>query len=248
VLRRWPAGAPPERKADGSLVTAADLEIQAMLQGELERRWPGIPLLGEEMPGARQAELCVTDRRYWCLDPLDGTTNYVWGVPFHATSLALMEGGRPVVGVVYDPQRQECFSAERGAGAFLDGRPLPERPAPPELRRCLAVIDFKRFAAEQIADLLGRRAWRSQRNFGACALEWCWLAAGRVHLYLHGGMKLWDLGAGSLILEEAGGVGTDPGGGPISYCTPGPIPVLAAATPTLHAAWLEWFGPAGLGG
>lgn len=193
-------------KGDGSVVTAADYAIQERLRAELARRWPQYPLLGEEMSAGTQASLMpLADEGLWCLDPLDGTTNYAAGVPFFGVSLALIKADGPALGLVYDPLRDECFSARRGRGAWCNGVALrATATAPAELRRCLAVVDFKRLPRTLSAELGTNPPYGSQRNFGACSLEWCWLAAGRFHLYLHGGQKLWDYAAGSLIAAEAG--------------------------------------------
>ena len=193
-------------KADGSLVTEADIAVQSRLIAELEARWPGIPLLGEEMEPPRQRAVLEGAPAFWCLDPLDGTTNFSAGLPFFALSLALIRNGEAVAGIVYDPQRRECFRAERGGGAWLNGEPLAIRRAPERLSDCIALIDMKRLRPELVSRLAARAPYRSQRSLGAVALEWCWLAAGRCHLYLHGRQNLWDYAAGNLILAEAGGV------------------------------------------
>lgn len=193
-------------KQDGSVVTDADDAMQERLRAELTRRWPQYAFLGEEMSAPAHANLMrqVTGG-LWCLDPLDGTTNYAAGVPFFGVSLALITPAGPRLGVIYDPLREECFAAHAGVGAWLNGAPLRASVAAPvELRRCLAVVDFKRLPAHLAAALGSAPPYGSQRNFGACSLEWCWLAAGRFHLYLHGGQKLWDYAAGSLIATEAG--------------------------------------------
>ncbi len=194
------------RKADGSLVTDADTAVQSRMIAELEVRWPGIPLLGEEMEPQRQRAVLEEANTFWCLDPLDGTTNFSAGLPFFALSLALIQDGEAVAGIVYDPQRQECFRAERGGGAWLNSEPLAIRHAPERLSDCISLIDMKRLRPELINHLVTGAPYRSQRSLGAVALEWCWLAAGRCHLYLHGRQNLWDYAAGSLILAEAGGV------------------------------------------
>lgn len=194
------------RKADGSLVTEADIAVQSRLIAELESRWPGIPLLGEEMEPRRQRAVLDRAHTFWCLDPLDGTTNFSAGLPFFALSLALIREREAVAGIVYDPQRRECFRAERGGGAWLNDAPLAIRHAPEHLRDCISLIDTKRLPPELIQRLATGAPFRSQRSLGAVALEWCWMAAGRCHLYLHGRQNLWDYAAGSLILAEAGGV------------------------------------------
>ncbi len=196
---------PAQEKADGSLVTEADLAVQAQLSTKLASHWPGIPLLGEEMSAAEQQRL-LTDQEaaLWCLDPIDGTSNFACGFPGFCISLALLRGGQVELGLVLDPVRDECFSAERGKGATMNGATI--RPYSPgqQLSDCLAAIDFKRLPKNRVAGLFGADSFRSQRNLGAVALEWCWLGAGRFQLYLHGGQGLWDHAAGRLIATEAG--------------------------------------------
>jgi myo-inositol-1(or 4)-monophosphatase len=192
-------------KVDGSLVTEADLAVQQRLVAALADHWPAVPLLGEEMPTAEQERLLAdAEDGLWCLDPLDGTSNFTGGFPGFCISLALLRAGRVELGVVFDPVRDECFSAELGGGAWLNGQPIAPYAPGSRLRDCLAVIDFKRLPPERVAGLFGPDSFRSQRNLGAVALEWCWLGAGRFQLYLHGGQGLWDHAAGRLIASEAG--------------------------------------------
>jgi len=194
-----------QRKADGSLFTEADLAAQEALTRSL-RDIHAVPVIGEEMSREQQAERWLAaDGGVWCVDPIDGTSNFVYGLPYFAISVALMRQGRSVLGVVYDPVADEMFYAERGVGAFLNGERLPIRTHVPHIRNAMANVDFKRLNAKLAASLASNPPYMSQRNYGAGALEWCYLAAGRFDLYLHGGQKLWDYAAGCLILEEAGG-------------------------------------------
>lgn len=193
------------QKPDGSLITEADLAVQARLTEALADAFPNIPLLGEEMTGEEQARLLAeSGDGLWVLDPLDGTTNYANGFPGFGIALALLERGRPVMGVVLDPVRDECFTAARGAGAFLNGVRMRSGANGSELCDCIAMIDLKRVPRNAIPALFRSGGFGSQRNLGSVALEWCWLGAGRFQLYLHGGQKLWDYAAGRLIAEESG--------------------------------------------
>ncbi|NEX18279.1 MAG: inositol monophosphatase [Halochromatium sp.] len=196
---------PANEKADGSLVTAADLAVQQRLVSILATDWPDIPLLGEEMSAAEQQRLLKDqEAALWCLDPIDGTSNFACGFPGFCISLALLRAGQVELGVVLDPVRDECFSALRGQGATLNGAPIKPYSPGSQLSDCLAMIDFKRLPKARVAGLFGADSFRSQRNLGAVALEWCWLGAGRFQLYLHGGQGLWDHAAGRLIATEAG--------------------------------------------
>lgn len=229
-------------KGDGSVVTAADRAMQERLRAELARRWPHYAFLGEEMSGTAQASLMpLAQEGLWCLDPLDGTTNYAAGVPFFGVSLALLKTDGPVLGLVYDPLRDECFAAVRGKGAWRNGVTLRTTTvAPAELRRCLAVVDFKRLSRSLAAALGSAPPYGSQRNFGACSLEWCWLAAGRFHLYLHGGQKLWDYAAGSLIAAEAGIPATTLDGEPVFSFGLDSRSVVAAVDASSFERWTAW--------
>ena len=194
------------KKADGSLVTEADLAVQQRLMGHLRSLYPDIPLLGEEMPADEQARvLAHSPSGFWCLDPLDGTSNYVAGMPCFATSLAFIHQGSVHIGIIYDPLRKECFRAVRGEGAWLNETRLTLRPLDTDLKGCVAMVDFKRLSEPLAVKLAVHPPYRSQRSIGSVALDWCWLAAGRFQLYLHGGARLWDYAAGSLIHREAGG-------------------------------------------
>lgn len=229
------------RKADGSLVTDADFAVQAALVEALSARWPDIPLMGEEMTRQQQQALTEGDS-YWCVDPLDGTTNYASGLPYFAISLALVVAGQVVLGVVYDPVRRECFRAERGGGAWLNDQPLSLLRAPQRLGDCIALVDLKRLAPELARHLADAPPYRSQRCFGAIALEWCWLAAGRAHLNLHGGQKLWDYAAGRLIFTEAGGVVADPLQGRLGLAVQAAV---GAVDQRLFEQWQAWLEQAG---
>ena len=231
-------------KADGSLVTETDAATQAYLTAALAAAYPGVPMLGEEMTAAEQRHLLdAADQTLWVLDPVDGTSNYAGGYPGFAISLALIKGGQVVLGLVLDPVRDECFAASRGGGAWCNGAPLAPFTPGPRLGDCLAMIDFKRLPAARIPALFRPGGFRSQRNLGASALEWCWLAAGRFQLYLHGGQKLWDYAAGDLIAAEAGIASRTYrpfGTAPATGLTLEPRLAVAAATPDLLAQWLDF--------
>jgi len=231
------------RKADGSLITEADTATQDRVIAELQARWPEIPLLGEEMTQDRQQAVLDGGGPFWCLDPLDGTTNFAAGLPYFAISLALIADARVQAGLVYDPQRRECFRAQAGQGAWLNGEPLQLGAGPDDLAECVALVDMKRLPVELATRLAAAAPYRSQRSFGAVALDWCWMAAGRCHLYLHVRQNLWDYAAGQLVFSEAGGAGclTDR---PDGACNPklylGRRVGVAASNPNLFEAWRGW--------
>ena len=195
-----------ERKVDGSIITAADTAAQQALSEGLHAL-NGCPVLGEEMTPAEQRALWVhRDTGLWVLDPVDGTSNFANGLPYFAVSVAFYQSGRPVMGTVYAPEANELFWAEAGHGAFLNGERLPIKERAPTILECaMAGVDLKRLKPKLASALATCPPYVSQRNFGSSALDWCYVAAGRLDIYIHGGQKLWDYAAGALILEEAGG-------------------------------------------
>ncbi|EIC20485.1 inositol monophosphatase family protein [Thiorhodovibrio frisius] len=242
-------------KADGSLLTEVDLAVQQRLIKALERLTPGIAVLGEEMPESEQLRLLerasADDAHageasaFWALDPLDGTSNFACGFPAFAISLALFRKGQAELGIIYDPVRDECFSARLGQGAWLNGDPLQCRRDCQRLADAMALIDFKRIPPERVPGLIRTGAFRSQRNLGSVALDWCWLASGRAQIYLHGAQRLWDYAAGRLIAAEAGVITRmlPPGlAEPSAGLTLAPRLAMAAAHPALFDQWWEHVG------
>ncbi|MEN3113337.1 inositol monophosphatase [Uliginosibacterium paludis] len=229
-----------EFKEDGSSLTAADLASQQALLERLPEVLDA-PVISEEMTAAQQLECWEAGQEgVWCIDPIDGTTNFANGIPLFAVSVAYMVGGETQFGVVYNPTTDESFYAARGEGAWLNGRRLPLRAPATRLNVAVAGIDFKRIPNTLAANLVMTPPYYSQRNFGSSALEWCFVAAGRLDVYLHGGQALWDYAAGRLILAEAGGSYGVLDGGPLE---PAPLPkraVVLASSPALHGEWLTW--------
>jgi myo-inositol-1(or 4)-monophosphatase len=227
-------------KYDGSLVSEADPATQRALVARL-RAIRDVPVLGEEMPPEEQHALWERARsELWCVDPIDGTTNFISGIPYFGVSVGLIRAGRPHLGVVFNPATDEMFAAERGHGATLNGAPLPLRRAHVPLTRAVASVEFKRLPVPLTRALIETRPYYSHRNYGAAALDWCYVAAGRFDLYLHASHLPWDCAAGSIILDEAGGrAGTfavetfweDP-----EWARP----VIAALDPELYVQWREW--------
>ncbi|MGE6565108.1 inositol monophosphatase [Pseudomonas asiatica] len=232
-----------DRKLDGSLVTEADIAMQRQLGAALMTRWPKYEFLGEELSAAEQARLLDTPNEgLWCLDPLDGTSNFAAGIPYFATSLALLVGGEAILGLVYDPHRDECFTAEKGRGAWLNGEPLGSRHYKRTLSEGIGLIDFKRLPSELAAKLVHKPPYSSQRSFGSSALDWCWIASDRCHVYLHGRQMLWDYAAGRLILEEAGGHSVTFEGEAVLRPELRPRSVAAALSEELFREWVAWLG------
>jgi myo-inositol-1(or 4)-monophosphatase len=185
------------------MVSEVDREAEARITGILTERRPGDGLLGEE--GAFQAG---TTGVRWLVDPLDGTTNYLFGVPSYSVSIGAELDGIGVVGVVVDPSRAETWSAAKGRGAHLNGKAIGLSGESPSLAQALIATGF--------SYLPDRRAWQARRlagvlpfvrdirRFGSAALDLCWVAGGRVNGYYEWGLQPWDLAAGAVIATEAG--------------------------------------------
>lgn len=229
-----------QHKPDGSLCTEADLAAQEALIRRLQAIH-NVPVLGEEMSAAQQEQIWGNGKQeLWCIDPIDGTSNFVHGLPYFAISVALIRDGRSVLGVVYDPVAKECFAAERGRGAFLNGVRMQKRSVAKELSGALANVDLKRLSSKLSAVVASHPPYASQRNFGASTLDWCYTAAGRYDAYLHGGQKLWDYAAGALILEEAGGHVCSLEGDDFSRGNVWRRSVVAALDANIFTAWKAW--------
>jgi myo-inositol-1(or 4)-monophosphatase len=228
------------RKADGSLFTEADLAAQDALSAALSELLP-VPVLAEEMTQQEQAQQWIEgDAGLWCIDPVDGTSNFVNGLPFFAVSVALLRQGRPVLGVVYDPVSREAFHAVRGHGAFLDAERLPIKRYVPVLKNAMAGVDLKRLERRLAQSLATSAPYMSQRSYGASALEWCYAAAGRFDVYLHGGQRLWDYAAGALIMDEAGGHIASLDHDDFWSAPLWRRSAIAALDPVLFEAWKSW--------
>jgi myo-inositol-1(or 4)-monophosphatase len=174
-----------QRKSDGSLCTEADLAAQSALSKKLQAIL-NVPVVGEEMTATEQhARLKAGHDGLWCIDPIDGTSNFVRGLPYFAVSVALLREGKGVLGVVYDPVANEMFAAEYERGAFLNNEKLLGREAAVPLVHALACVDLKRLKKKLVMQLASQPPYSSQRNFGASALDWCYSAVGRYDMYLH---------------------------------------------------------------
>lgn len=227
------------RKEDGTLFTEADLEAQRALERELPKIVP-CPVLGEEMTAAEQEALWEGHDQLWVIDPIDGTTNFVHGLPYFAISVALVRAGRPLLGVVYNPVADECFTAELGQGAYLNGQRLPLKRHVPAMSEAVAGVEVKWLGGKLPQRLAAIAPFGSQRNFGASTLDWCYIAAGRFDLYVHGGQRLWDYAAGCLVLQEAGGHMTSLYHDDYWADDVWQRSVVAALDPGLFGQWTRW--------
>ncbi|MFO7953321.1 inositol monophosphatase family protein [Thioalkalivibrio sp.] len=245
LLPRFEAGIAVDYKADGSVITEADHAVDARVRTLLHEHGQHEPVLSEEQVRAEQAQVLEAASAFWLVDPLDGTSNFAGGMPFFAISIARIEGERVTHGATYDPVRDELFAATEDTALELNGAtpPAAARPPAPELGRAIALVDYKRLEAPLARELASHAPFRSQRNLGACALEWAWLAAGRADLYLHGGQAPWDSAAGGLMLARAGGAMCSLAGGPVFGRSLTKRSAVAARSEPLLAEWRTWLAP-----
>ena len=226
-------------KTDGSVVTEADLAMQKHITEALQIAYPEIPLLGEEMSQEEQQDL-LSSPAVWCLDPIDGTSNFAAGDPYFSVSLALIENGKSTVAIVYDPIRDECFMAKSGEGAWLNEQKLYAKKFNLPLKKTLAIIDYKRLPSGLATQLVTTVPYGSQRSLGSIALELCWIASGRAHVYLHAKQHLWDYAAALLILKEAGGMACTFDGELLQSNTLSPRSTIAALDKQLFDDWRSY--------
>jgi myo-inositol-1(or 4)-monophosphatase len=229
-------------KRDGSVVTEADLAMQKAVGEQLQSMWPDTVFLAEEMSPAQQAELLQSAQPIWCLDPLDGTSNFATGIPYFCVSLALLVRGQVKLGIVYDPVRDECFAANEQSGATINNKPLLTVDSGLGLKQSTAIVDFKRLAPSLATRIVTDIPYSSQRSFGSVALDWCWLAMGRGHIYLHGRSNIWDYAAGNFIFTRAGGRSCTLDGEAIFTNELTPRSSVGAADQDLFNAWTAWLG------
>ena len=203
-----------EKTSAADLVTEYDEAVEAFLKERLPRLLPGSQFFGEE-----EAENCDPGRGWvFIVDPIDGTTNFVRGIPQSAISVALAHDGQVEHAVVYDPFKNELFSASRGGGAFLNGKPIHVSPLP--LSQGIfgmgTAIYKREYAAPTLCltEQLFARAC-DFRRLGAAALDLCCVACGRTEVFFEYSLSPWDYAAGSLIVTEAGGHVSTLAGGPL---------------------------------
>jgi myo-inositol-1(or 4)-monophosphatase len=217
------------------LVTEVDRASEDFLLGEINKRWPGSHILAEES-GVTEGD----DEHIWYVDPLDGTVNYAHHIPIFCVSIGYAHAGTMRLGAVYDPLRDEMFSAERAKGARLNGRLLHASGAT-ELQKSLLVTGFPYDAWNTPLDNFANfvrfgKLTQGVRRLGSAALDACYVAAGRFDGFWEISLKPWDVAAAGLIAEEAGARVTSVEGG-VDYLSP-PQSVVAAA-PGIHAKILE---------
>jgi len=194
-------------KGASDYVTRADIEISRFLNDRLKEEFPEVGFISEEEPSEN------TDGDYWVLDPIDGTTNFMHGFDCSAVSLGYCSGGEVISGVIYQPFANEMYWAEKGKGAFMNGRPI-SCSSQARLSESLGMMEYNAYFKNLCGEALeqARRiymACRDIRTLGSAAVELAYIACGRADVFLGRYLKPWDYAAGSIIIKEAGGMLTD---------------------------------------
>ena len=226
------------KSSRGDIVTEVDEEVEQYIIRRIRRACPGDRILTEESGavGSWHAD----DRPIWVVDPLDGTRNYVMGVPFFCVSIALTRNGVSELGAIYDPVHDEMFFARKGGGAHLNGTPIQVSQEESLEDSVISVSWVKRRADRtKFVDYIDglSRDTSYFRRFGSAALVMAYVACGRVHGYIQGGLNPWDAAAGAVMIEESAGLVTDFGGDPVDLRNEN-IEVVAA-NPKLHSILLN---------
>jgi myo-inositol-1(or 4)-monophosphatase len=205
-----------DKKGTIDLVTEVDMVIERDFRAMIAERFPYHAILAEELGGTAS----IPSGPCWVFDPIDGTTNFAHGLPIFCSSCALEIAGVADVAAVYDPTRRELFTAERGGGAFLNGRPLRVS-STAALVDAMLVTGFPYDVHDRVDEIVGLFAAfvgcaRAVRRLGSAAIDLCYVAAGRMDGFWESDLKAWDIAGGSLIVSEAGGQVSDIGGGRFS--------------------------------
>ena len=228
-------------KGPRNFVTAADRRAEEIVREELAKARPDYGFLGEE-GGARPG---ADFSHRWIVDPLDGTTNFLHGIPHFAVSIALERNGTIVAGLTFNPANDELFVAERGKGAFLNDRRIRVA-ARQRLAEAVVACGLPHFGRGDLALARNEIAAAQQhyaglRRYGAATLDLAWIAAGRFDAYWERDLSPWDLAAGMLLVREAGGFVSDLDGGD-AVLAKGQV---AAGNDTMHRELLRLLKEAG---
>jgi myo-inositol-1(or 4)-monophosphatase len=227
------------KKNPHDLLTEADIAAQKTIESIVIGEFPDHRFLGEEGDLSPQSPHGSSDY-CWIVDPLEGTTNYVHGVPVFGPSIALAQGTDVLCGVIYNPMTEEFFSAAQGQGAFLNGKPI-HTSTWQTLGESLVSVSFPTLShsdsPDMIAFLRTFSLCQSVRRTGSSALNLAYVAAGRFDATWAYACHAWDIAAGVVIVKESGGVITKPDGSAIDFNDP--APVLAVANETLYQELLR---------
>ena len=235
ILLEWRGRFHVREKGPFDLVTEADLEAQRAIKSCLLSTFPDHSFLGEEDTSDTRATLQPgIASGCWIVDPLDGTTNYVHGLKGYCTSVAFRQDDEVVTGAIYDPESDECYTATRGQGAYLNGNQISTSEAT-SLGDSLAAVSFppkvKRDSEDVKAFLAVLDRCRAIRRLGSAALNLAYVAAGNLDAYWAMNLQTWDMAAGMLIVQEAGGLVTSPDGTAVELKQPR---LIASAGRQLH--------------
>jgi myo-inositol-1(or 4)-monophosphatase len=235
-LRAWQGKFQTRNKGVRDLVTDADLASQDAIRRTIAARFPDHEFLGEETPNRPNSS--KSDELQWIVDPLDGTTNYVHGYPSYAVSVALARGSDVLAGVIYDPNRDQCFAATAGKGAWCDGVRL-RTSGVSRVSEALVAISLPAQVRRDSADLLdfieSAQVCQAVRRSGSAALNLAHVASGALDAFWATQIHAWDVAAGVLLIREAGGIVTSRNGDAFDLWNPH---FLAAAGADLHREML----------
>jgi len=239
VLLPFFANIERQYKSDGSVVTQVDHDMQRTIMLHLKELYPDVLMLAEEMSYDEQLNVMESGKPFWCLDPLDGTNNFAAGVPYFSVSLALLVDNKVKIGIVYDPIRDELFSANKN-GSRLNNVEIKLKQSDLLLKKSIGIIDLKRLESTLATKLVIDAPFSSLRSFGSVALDWCWLAMNRGHVYLHGSSNIWDYVAGNYIFKMAGGYSATLNGDEVFINKIIKRSSVAAVDELLFNEWCEW--------
>jgi len=235
LARRVSGGKHFDLKGEHDLVTETDRSSEKLIVDRLRKHFPSHAIIAEEGSGTEgSSEYC------WYVDPLDGTTNFAHGFPVFNVSIGLAKSGEVIAGVIIDPTRNEMFTAEAGAGAFLNGQPIHVSKAPC-INESLAGTGFPSRKRHRNVNVhfYYQLAMMSHgvRRAGAAAIDLAYVACGRLDLFWEFTLNPWDMAAGALLVREAGGVVTDMHGAPFHLR----VPHVLADNGLLHTETLGLF-------
>ncbi|PKL36407.1 inositol monophosphatase [Candidatus Peregrinibacteria bacterium HGW-Peregrinibacteria-1] len=221
-----------QEKGIKDLVTNADLASEKLITNAIKEKYPNHQIIGEESSDLSNPDNLKTlskSKYIWIIDPIDGTVNYVQGLPFYCVSIALLKTssskttsnfqyfeGHVELGVVYIPELNQVFHAQKGKGAFLNNTPI-QIAQKTKIQDAVATTGFIRTHRQHNYPYFMKMASESMsiRRMGSAAIDLCYTACGKLDIFWEFGLKPWDIAAGALILSEAGGIITDTNGNPL---------------------------------
>lgn len=230
-------------KGTNDLVSFVDQQAEAKLKQGLSQIFPEAKFIAEETSSNYEE---VEDGYYWVIDPLDGTTNFLHKLPVFAVSVGLIYQKQPILGLIYEPNRDELFTAAKGQGAYLNGKPIQVSPEKSLSKSLLATgfpyydFSYQDRYLELLKELM--RSSHGLRRMGAAAIDLAYTACGRFEGFFEANLKPWDVAAGKIIIEEAGGMVTNFSGGQEVIFTGeiiGAGPIFSEFLGTLQSKWFD---------